>query len=68
MAKRNYQDRYLNELRSDGVRVKVRFLDGTEMFGQISAFDSFSIMVIEEDGDDWLLYKHGIQGIAPAEE
>lgn len=63
----NIQDAFLNQSRRDRVAVSVHLVDGTEIVGKITAFDSFTVIVTNEDkNEQHLVYKHAIATICPA--
>jgi host factor-I protein len=58
----NIQDAFLNLARRDRLAVRVRLMDGTEFEARIKNFDRFAV-VVEQDGADYLLFKHAIATI-----
>ncbi len=60
----NIQDQFLNQLRKDNISVTVFLLNGFQLRGQIKGFDNFTV-VLETDGKQQLVYKHGISTFAP---
>jgi RNA chaperone Hfq len=57
----NTQDQQLNEARKEGKVVTIRFLDGNELAGLVSAFDQFCIsFLVPNPMMDLLIYKHSI--------
>ncbi len=65
-VKFNIQDQYLNQVRKDGTRMTFETVTGKTITGHIKGFDNFCIVV--EDYTTYLLYKHAIASICPAEE
>jgi host factor-I protein len=63
----NVQDHFLNTLRKEGKRVNITLLDGSCIAGKISGFDTFSI-IIEDGGNNKLVYKHAISTIMKINE
>jgi tRNA dimethylallyltransferase len=61
-AQDNIQDAFLNHARRERCSVRIRFLDGHEVVGQIRQFDRFAV-VIDCDGTDQMLFKHAIASI-----
>ena len=61
----NYQDVFLNQARKDRTMLPVFLMNGFQMRGVITGFDSF-VVVLESDGRQQMLYKHAISTIVPA--
>ena len=61
----NYQDVFLNQARKDRTMLTVFLMNGFQMRGVITGFDSF-VVVLESDGRQQMLYKHAISTIVPA--
>ena len=61
----NYQDVFLNQARKDRTMMTVFLMNGFQMRGVITGFDSF-VVVLESDGRQQMLYKHAISTIVPA--
>ena len=59
-----YQDQFLNQARKSRMPVTVFLMNGFQMRGVITGFDSF-VVVLESDGKQQLLYKHAISQIVP---
>lgn len=55
----NLQDSFLNQVRKDGVEVKVCLVNGTMLRGFVRGFDNFTI-VVHAGGSQHLIYKHAI--------
>lgn len=69
MAKQNFniQDGFLfNSLRA-GTLLTVRLLTGETLEGRLRRFDRFAL-ILETDGGEILVYKHGIVSIVAPEE
>lgn len=60
----NIQDAFLGACRRTGARVTVFLMNGYQMRGVISAFDSYVVVLIS-DGKQQVIYKHAISTIAP---
>lgn len=58
----NVQDHFLNTLRKEGHKINITLLDGQQIEGKISGFDTFSI-IIEDGNENKLIYKHAISMI-----
>ena len=61
----NLQDLFLLSARRSRVRVTIFLVNGFQMRGVITGFDSF-VVVLESDGRQHMLYKHAISTIVPA--
>lgn len=61
----NYQDIFLNQARRERTMLTVFLMNGFQMRGVITGFDSF-VVVLESDGRQQMLYKHAISTIVPA--
>jgi host factor-I protein len=62
----NIQDSFLNQARKDHSVLTIHLLDGSELRGKISAFDSFTVILFDpEQETQYLLYKHAIATITP---
>lgn len=63
----NIQDSFLNQARRERIALDVHLIDGSELNGKISAFDNFTIILLNEDRDEQhLIYKHAVATIRPA--
>ncbi len=60
----NLQDLFLTRVRKQGVGVTVFLMNGFQMRGVVTSFDSFTV-VLESDGKQQLIYKHAISTIVP---
>ena len=60
----NYQDIFLNQARKDRTMLTVFLMNGFQMRGVITGFDSF-VVILESDGKQQMLYKHAISTIVP---
>jgi len=58
------QSEFLNRLRKSGINVLVYMINGTKLQGKIVAYDSFSILIENSEGQT-LLFKHSISSIVP---
>ena len=61
----NLQDLFLLSARRSRVSVTIFLVNGVQMRGVITGFDSF-VVVLESDGRQQMLYKHAISTIVPA--
>ena len=60
----NLQDLFLLTARRERVSVTVFLVNGFQMRGVVTGFDSFVVM-LESDGKQQMLYKHAISTIVP---
>lgn len=60
----NLQDLMLNELRREHTPVTMFLMNGFQMKGVVTGFDSFIVMLTSE-GKQQMIYKHAISTIAP---
>ena len=60
----NLQDLFLLSARRARVSVTVFLVNGFQMRGIVTGFDSF-VVVLESDGKQQMLYKHAISTIVP---
>lgn len=61
----NLQDLMLNELRREHTPVTMFLMNGFQMKGVVTGFDSFIVMLSSE-GKQQMIYKHAISTVAPA--
>ena len=60
----NLQDAILSEVRRDKVPVTLFLMNGFQLRGVITGFDSF-VVVLVSDGKQQMIYKHAISTLAP---
>ena len=60
----NLQDAILKECRRDKVPVTLFLMNGLQLRGEITGFDSF-VVVLVSDGKQQMIYKHAISTLAP---
>ena len=60
----NLQDAILNEVKHDRVPVTLFLMNGFQLRGTITGFDSF-VVVLVTDGKQQMIYKHAISTLAP---
>ena len=60
----NLQDAILNEVRRDRVPVTLLLMNGFQLRGIITGFDSFVVVLVTE-GKQQMIYKHAISTLAP---
>jgi host factor-I protein len=62
--KSNLQDIFLTKARRDRVPATLFLMNGFQMRGVITGFDSF-VVVLDSEGKQQIIYKHAISTIAP---
>ena len=60
----NLQDAILNEVRRERVPVTLFLMNGFQLRGVITGFDSF-VVVLVSDGKQQMIYKHAISTMVP---
>ncbi len=60
----NLQDAVLSEVRREKVPVTLFLMNGFQLRGTITGFDSF-VVVLVSDGKQQMIYKHAISTLAP---
>ena len=60
----NLQDTILNEVRKDRIPVTLFLMNGFQLRGIVTGFDSF-VVVLVTDGKQQMIYKHAISTLAP---
>ena len=60
----NLQEAILNEVRREKVPVTLFLMNGFQLRGIITGFDSF-VVVLVSDGKQQMIYKHAISTLAP---
>ena len=60
----NLQDAILNEVRKDKVPITLFLMNGFQLRGVITGFDSFVVVLVSE-GKQQMIYKHAISTLAP---
>ena len=60
----NLQDAILREVRRDRVPVTLFLMNGFQLRGIITGFDSFVVVLVSE-GKQQMIYKHAISTLAP---
>ena len=63
-ANETLQDLFLNETRKDHQLVTVFLMNGFQMKGVITGFDSFVVTLVSE-GRQQMIYKHAISTVVP---
>ena len=65
MAGANLQDLFLNQVRKERVSVSIYLTNGFQHRGIVKGFDNYAIM-LENDGKQFLVYKHAVATITPS--
>ena len=60
----NLQEAILNEVRREKAPVTLFLMNGFQLRGIITGFDSF-VVVLVSDGKQQMIYKHAISTLAP---
>jgi len=60
----NLQDTFLNQARKSGMMITVFLMNGFQMRGVVTGFDSFSV-VFWSEGKQQMVYKHAISTMVP---
>ena len=60
----NLQDAILNEVRRERIPLTLFLMNGFQLRGIITGFDSF-VVVLVTDGKQQMIYKHAISTLAP---
>ncbi len=60
----NFQDAILSEVRRERVPVTLFLMNGFQLRGTVTGFDSFVVVLVTE-GKQQMIYKHAISTLAP---
>ena len=60
----NLQEAILSEVRRDHVPVTLFLMNGFQLRGVVTGYDSF-VVVLVSDGKQQMIYKHAISTLAP---
>ncbi len=60
----NLQEAILNEVRREKIPVTLFLMNGFQLRGTITGYDSF-VVVLVTDGKQQMIYKHAISTLAP---
>ena len=60
----NLQDAVLSEVRRDRIPVTLFLMNGFQLRGIITGYDSF-VLVLVSEGKQQMIYKHAISTLAP---
>ena len=58
------QDIFLNRARKSGTNLTVFLVNGFQLRGTVTGYDSFTV-VLDSEGKQQLIYKHAISTIVP---
>lgn len=61
----NLQDVFLNQVRKDKITITIFLVNGFQIKGQVTGFDSYTV-VLDSEGKQQVIYKHAISTIVPA--
>lgn len=61
----NLQDLFLNQARHTGMPLTVFLVNGFQLRGTVTGFDSFTV-VLDSEGRQQMIYKHAISTMVPA--
>lgn len=64
----NLQDSFLNRFRKENWAVEISLVNGTLFKGRVVGFDSFTVILEDDDGWQRLVYKHAVAAIAPVDK
>ena len=64
MSNETLQDQFLNDIRREHQLVTVFLMNGFQMKGVITGFDSFVVCLVSE-GRQQMIYKHAISTVVP---
>lgn len=63
----NVQDSFLNQARRERLSLTIHLVDGSDLHGKISAFDSFTVIMMNDEREEqYLIYKHAIATVMPS--
>jgi len=60
----NLQEIFLNQVRKARIPVTVFLINGFQIKGLVTGFDSFTV-VLDSEGKQQLIYKHAISTVVP---
>ncbi|MFP3813820.1 RNA chaperone Hfq, partial [Bacillus sp. SIMBA_005] len=62
------QDTFLNHLRKNSVFVTVFLLNGFQLKGTVKSYDNFTVLLVDAESKQHLIYKHAISTFVPAKQ
>lgn len=60
------QNALLNTLRTNKASTTIILTNGFQMHGTVESFDAYSIVLVEANGQQNLIYKHAISTVKPS--
>ena len=60
----NLQDTFLNRARRERLSVTMFLMNGFQLRGTVTGFDSF-VVILDSEGKQQMIYKHAISTIVP---
>lgn len=60
----NLQDIFLNEARKNKIQVTLYLINGFQLKGNVTGFDTFTV-VLNCEGKQMMVYKHAISTLTP---
>lgn len=64
-AQINIQDAFLNQVRKDNIQVTIYLINGFQLRGYIKGFDNFTMVLVDTEGKQQIIYKHAVSTILP---
>ena len=61
----NLQDAILKEVRRDRVPVTLFLMNGFQLRGTVTGYDSFVVVLVSDGNKQQMIYKHAISTLAP---
>ena len=61
---RNLQDAFFQKAKNDGIPVSVYLLSGFRISGIIKGFDTFTVLIEQQEGGTQLIFKHAISTVS----
>ena len=61
----NLQESFLNKARKERLSVTMFLMNGFQLRGTVTGFDSF-VVILDSEGKQQMIYKHAISTIVPA--
>ena len=61
----NLQDKFLNQARREHLPLTVFLMNGFQMRGTLTGFDSF-VILLQSEGRQQMIYKHAVSTICPS--
>ena len=61
----NLQDKFLNQVRKEGIAVTIYLIGGVQLRGMVRGFDTFTILLESQGRPTQLVYKSAVTSIVP---